>query len=75
MSLRCTKGQNESAFVWQGICVAQHGRQVHPGQTNTVKGQNSKILVTVGTIKRPYRALYKGRKTEDFFTRQKRKTE
>ena len=53
MSPRCAVGQNESASVWQGFCVAQHGRQVHPGQTKTVKGQNSKILVTVGTIKRP----------------------
>ena len=53
MSLRRTEGQNESASVWQGFCVAQHGRQVHPGQTKTVKGQNSKILVTAGTIKGP----------------------
>ena len=27
--------------------------QVHPDQTKAVKGQNSKTLVTVGTIKRP----------------------
>ena len=53
MSPRCTEGQNKSAFVWQGFCVAQYGRQVHPGQTKTVKGQNSKTLVTAGTIKRP----------------------
>ena len=26
---------------------------MHPDQTKTVKGQNSKILVTAGTIKRP----------------------
>ena len=44
---------NESASVWQGFCVAQYGRQVHPGQTKAVKGQDSKILVTAGTIKRP----------------------
>ena len=30
-----------------------YDRQVHPDQTKTVKGQNSKILVTAGTIKRP----------------------
>ena len=33
--------------------VAQYGRQVHPNQTKAVKGQNSKTLVTAGTIKRP----------------------
>ena len=27
--------------------------QVHPDQTKAVKGQNSKTLVTAGTIKRP----------------------
>ena len=27
--------------------------QVHPDHTKTVKGQNSKILVTTGTIKGP----------------------
>ena len=27
--------------------------QVHPDQTKAVKGQNSKTLVTTGTIKRP----------------------
>ena len=48
-----TEGQNESVSVWQGFCVAQHGRQVHQGQTKAVKGQNSKTLVTAGTIKRP----------------------
>ena len=45
--------KNESASVWQGFCVAQYGRQVHPGQTKGVKGQDSKTLVTAGTIKRP----------------------
>ena len=50
---RRTEGQNESAFVWQGFCVAQYGRQVHPDQTKAVKGQNSKTLVTAGAIKRP----------------------
>ena len=30
-----------------------YDRQVHPDQTKTIKGQNSKILVTAGTIKRP----------------------
>ena len=48
-----SEGQNESASVWQGFCVTQYGRQVHPDQTKAVKGQDSKTLVTVGTIKRP----------------------
>ena len=30
-----------------------YDRQVHPDQTKAVKGQNSKTLVTAGTIKRP----------------------
>ena len=30
-----------------------YDRQVHPEQIKTVKGQNSKILVTAGTIKGP----------------------
>ena len=30
-----------------------YDRQVHPDQTKAVKGQDSKILVTAGTIKRP----------------------
>ena len=52
MSPRHAEGQNESASVWQGFCVAQYGRQVHPDQTKAVKGQDSKRLVTAGTIKR-----------------------
>ena len=60
--------KNESASVWQGFCVAQHGRQVHPGQTKVVKGQDSKILVTAGTIKRPLPCPVKGSKNRGFFT-------
>ena len=37
-----------------------HGRQVHPGQTKAVKGQNSKTLVTASTIKRPLPCPVKG---------------
>ena len=52
-----------------------YDRQVHPDQTKTVKGQNSKILVTAGTIKRPLPCPVKGiEKTEDFHN-VKRKTE
>ena len=43
-----------------------YDRQVHPDQTKAVKGQNSKTLVTAGTIKRPLLCPVKrDRKTED----------
>ena len=37
------------------LCLAGvlYDWQVHPDQTKAVKGQNSKTLVTAGTIKRP----------------------
>ena len=67
MSPRRAVGQKESASVWQGFCVAQHGRQVHPGQTKTVKGQNSKILVTASTIKRPLPCPVQGIEKQGIF--------
>ena len=76
MSPRRTEGQNESASVWQGFCVAQYGRQVHPDQKKAVKGQNSKTLVTAGTIKRPLPCpVERGGKTESISHNVKRKTE
>ena len=75
MSLRRTEGQNKSASVWQGFCVAQYGQQVHPGQTKTVKGQNSKTLVTAGTIKRPLPCPVKGIEKQRISHNVKRKTE
>ena len=76
MSPRRTEGQNKFASVWQGFCVAQHGRQVHPGQTKAVKGQNSKTLVTAGTIKRPLPCPVKGiEKIEDISQREKKNRE
>ena len=52
-----------------------YDRQVHPGQTKAVKGQNSKTLVTAGTIKRPLPCPVKGiEKTEDRAHKVKRKT-
>ena len=69
------KDKNESASVWQGFCVVQHGRQVHPGQTKAVKGQDSKILVTAGTIKRPLPCPIKGIEKQRIFYNVKRKTE
>ena len=40
---------------WIRLCLAGvlYDWQVHPDQTKAVKGQNSKTLVTAGTIKRP----------------------
>ena len=50
-----------------------YDRQVHPDQTKTVKGQNSKILVTAGTIKRPLPCPVEEKgKTEDFSQRKKK---
>ena len=42
-------------------------RQVHPGQTKTVKGQNSKVLVTAGTIKGPLPCPVQGREKQRIF--------
>ena len=73
MSPRRIEGQNKSASVWQGFCVAQYGQQVHPGQTKTVKGQNSKTLVTAGTIKRPLSCPVEGVEKQSIFYKVKRK--
>ena len=75
MSPRRTEGKNESASVWQGFYVAQHGRQVHPGQTKAVKGQDSKILVTADTIKRPLPCPVEGIEKQRVSHEVKRKTE
>ena len=42
--------------------------QAYLDQTKAVKGQNSKTLVTVGTIKRPLPCPVKGSKNRGFFT-------
>ena len=42
------------------VGVAQCGQQVHPNQTKAVKGQDSKTLVTAGTIKRPLSCYVEG---------------
>ena len=57
------------------LCLAGvlYDWQVHPDQTKAVKGQNSKTLVTAGTIKRPLPCLVQGdRKIEDFSQRKKK---
>ena len=54
--------------------VAQCGRQVHPDQTKTVKGQDRKTLATAGAIKRPLPCPVEGdRKKENIFEEVKRK--
>ena len=41
--------------------------QAHPDQTKAVKGQNSKTLITAGTIKRPLPCLVKGIEKQRIF--------
>ena len=55
------------------VGVAQCGRQVHPDQTKTVKGQNRKILATAGAIKRPLRCPVEGIEKHSIFYKVKRK--
>ena len=52
-----------------------YDRQVHPDQTKTVKGQNSKILVTAGTIKGPLPCPVKRIEKQRISHNVKRKTE
>ena len=44
---------------WIRLCLAGvlYDWQAYPNQTKAVKGQNSKTLVTAGTIKRPLPCL------------------
>ena len=50
-------------------------RQVHLDQTKAVKGQNSKTLVTTGTIKRPLPCPVKRIEKQRISYKAKRKTE
>ena len=47
------RGTKRVCLCLVGVCVAQCGRQVHQDQTQVVKGQDRKTLVTTGAIKRP----------------------
>ena len=73
MSPRRAEGQNESAAhrmtKWIRLCLAGvlYDWQAHPDQTKAVKGQNSKTLVTAGTIKRPLPCPVKGSKKQGIF--------
>ena len=48
--------------------------QAHPDQTKAVKGQNSKTLVTAGTIKRPLPCPVEGIEKQRIFSQRKRKS-
>ena len=52
------------------LCLAGvlYDWQAHPDQTKAVKGQNSKTLVTTGTIKRPLSCPVQREKNRGFFT-------
>ena len=50
---RYGRAELKPTSVWQGrVAHTFGGRQVRPDQTEAVKGQNGKTLVTAGTIKR-----------------------
>ena len=49
--------------------------QAYPDQTKAVKGQNSKTLVTVGTIKKPLPCLVKRIKKQGIFHNVKERAE
>ena len=62
---------------WIHLCLAGalYDWQAHPDQTKAVKGQNSKTLVTAGTIKRPLSCPVKGIEKQRIFHNVKRKIE
>ena len=47
------RGTKQVRLCLARVGVAQYDRQVHPDQTNAVKGQDRKTLATPGAIKRP----------------------
>ena len=60
---------------WIRLCLAGvlYDWQAHPDQTKAVKGQNSKTLVTAGTIKRPLSCPVEGIEKQRIFHNVKRK--
>ena len=72
--LRYIKERNKTVSVWQGwMSHKPGGRQVCPDQTKAVKGQNSKTLVTAGTIKGPLPCPEKRIEKQSIFYGVKRK--
>ena len=60
---------------WIRLCLTGvlYDWQAYPDQTKAVKGQNSKTLVTAGTIKRPLPCPVGRIKKQGIFSQHKRK--
>ena len=67
------RGTKQVCLCLARVCVAQCGRQVHLDQTNAVKGQDRKTLVTAGAIKRPLSCPVEGSEKQSTFYKVKRK--
>ena len=71
--LRYIEKQNKLASVLQGwMSHRPGGRQVRPDQTKAIKGQNSKTLVTAGTIKGPLPCTDEGIKKQSILRSEKK---
>ena len=53
------RGTKQVRLCLARVGIAQCGQQVHPDQTEAVKGQDRKTLATAGAIKRPLPCLVK----------------
>ena len=74
--LRYIEEQNKPASVWRGwMSHNPGGRQVHPNQTKTVKGQNDKTVATAGAIKRVLPCPVEEVEKQSIFSGVKGKTE
>ena len=71
MSLRRTEWTK-----WIRLCLAGvlYDWQAYPDQIKAVKGQNSKALVTTGTIKRPLPCPVQRIEKQGIFSQRKRKS-
>ena len=67
------RGTKQVHLCLARVGVAQCDQQVHPDQTKAVKGQDRKILATVGAIKRPLPCLVEGIEKQSIFYKVKRK--
>ena len=61
------RGKKQVRLCLVRVGVAQCGRQVHPDQTKTVKGQDRKILAMAGAIKRPLPCPVRGDRKQSMF--------
>ena len=62
-----------ASILQEWVAHTSSGRQVRPDQTEAVKGQNGKTLVTAGTIKRLLLCPVKGIEKQSIFTEWKEK--